>query len=351
MTKGLLAGSLAATATAVLLVTALAGGSPAQTGSAPPPTVHEPGDHPPRFIDMEQLPSIEAKVHAAGQAATGTTVTVNIPPTRSHFQARPARVYLPPVWFAAARPRLPTLILLPGVPGGPTEWTDSGYADEIANDFAAGHGGTAPLIVMPDPTGQQHADSECVNSARYGNAETYLAVDIPDYMRAAFRAGTGARSLAVAGLSAGGTCSTTLGLRNPGIFPTFASFSGYATPTYLDDSIAKSIDILYGGSELEYQAHDPLTLLADQQYPDSAAWFEAGTSDQQPWAAARTLAAAARQAAMSEVCLFGVPGGHTWTVWEQAFSSALPWLSARLGLIPAPPAPLEQCSHPSTPSS
>jgi S-formylglutathione hydrolase FrmB len=258
-------------------------------------------------------------------------------------------VYLPPVWFAPSRPRLPTLILLPGVPGSPTEWTDNGYADEIANDYAAAHGGSAPLIVMPDPTGKQHADTECVNSSKYGNAETYLTIDVPAYMRATFRAATGANSLAVVGLSAGGTCSTTLGLRHPEIFPTFASFSGYATPTYLDDSVAQSIDILYGGSESEYLAHDPLTLLAHNQYPGSAAWFEAGTSDHQPWAAARKLAASSREAGMEEVCLFGVPGGHTWTVWEQAFSSALPWLSARLGLTPAPPELLDQHSAPHSP--
>jgi S-formylglutathione hydrolase FrmB len=338
-----------------MLLTALAlACSSGQSPGLPRPTpgARLSGYRPPRFIKLDQLDEVQQKAHQAGdQVATGTTVTVDIPPTHSNFQARAARVYLPPAWFASSAPRLPALILLPGVPGGPNVWTDDGYADDIANNFAGLHDRVAPIIVMPDPTGHEQADSECVNSSRYGNAETYLTVDVPDYVRATFRAAAGPNSLAVAGLSAGGTCSTTLALRNPEIFRTFASFSGFTTPTYLDDSIAKSIPILYGGSEAAYLAHAPLTLLAQRTYPASAAWFEAGTSDREPWEAVRQLAAASRQAGMEEVCLLGIPGEHTWAVWQQSFTSALPWLSARLGLTPPPDEPPGTCTSPSSSSS
>jgi S-formylglutathione hydrolase FrmB len=341
--------------TLAMLLTALAVAcSSGQSSDAPGPAPEAQlsGYRPPRFIKLDQLDEVQKKAHQAGdRVAAGTTVTVDIPPPHSHFRARVARVYLPPAWFGSSGPRLPALILLPGVPGGPDVWTDDGYADVIANNFAALHDRRAPIIVMPDPTGDEQADSECVNSSRYGNAETYLTVDVPDYLRATFRAATGPGSLAVAGLSAGGTCSTTLALRNPEIFGTFASFSGFATPTYLDDSIAKSIPILYGGSKAAYLAHAPLTLLAQRTYPASAAWFEAGTSDQEPWAAVRLLAAASRQAGMEQVCLLGIPGKHTWPVWQQSFASALPWLSARLGLTPPPPEPPGACTSPSSSSS
>ena len=272
---------------------------------------------------------------AGGRVSAGTTVSVDIPSTVSHFDARTARVYLPPAWFASTSRKLPILMLLPGVPGGPTDWTDDGKADLIANDFASHHNGLAPIIVMPDVTGQESGDSECVNSSKYGNAETYLTVDVPTFVRATFRAAAGRGALAVAGLSAGGTCSTVLALRNPRLFETFASFSGFATPTYLDDTVAQSVPVLYDGSEAAYLAHDPMTLLAHNQYPDTAAWFEAGTSDQPPWADAQRLAAASRHAGMQQVCLLGIPGGHTWTVWQQSFTAALPWLAARVGLVPS----------------
>ena len=275
--------------------------------------------------------------------AAGTTVAVDIPGIQSHFSARDARVYLPPAWFASHAPHLPSLILLAGVPGGPTDWTNDGNADLIANGFASSHGGVAPIIVMPDATGQQNGDSECVNSTRYGDVETYLTVDVPAYVRAVFRAGSGPKSLAVAGASAGGTCSTVLALRHPAQFQTFASFSGFTTPTYLNDTIDQSLPILYDGSAADYLAYDPLTLLARQQYAASGAWFEAGTSDAQPWSAAQTLAAASRHAGMEEVCQLGIPGGHSWSVWKQALTTALPWLSYRMGLIPRPAEPATRC--------
>jgi S-formylglutathione hydrolase FrmB len=304
---------------------------------------------PPRFVDMPQLPQVEAQAaQARGRVVAGTTVSVDIPATRSAFKARQARVYLPPAWFAATAPRLPALILLPGEPGGPTDWTDDGDADAVANDFAANHHGVAPIIVMPDATGQEDADTECINSIRFGQAETYLTVDVPAYVRAAFRAASGPGSLAIAGASAGGTCATVLSLRHPTIFQAFASFSGFATPTYKDDTVAESLDPLYDGSEAAFLAHDPLTLLSTNRYPLTAAWFEAGTGDDEPWVDARTLAAASRRAGMAEVCLVGVSGGHTWKVWQESFEAALPWVSWRLGLVAQPPPTPAQCSAATT---
>ena len=150
------------------------------------------GFTPPRFVDQRDLPEVEGGARdAGGRVSAGTTVSVDIPPTVSHFDARTARVYLPPAWFASTSRKLPILMLLPGVPGGPTDWTDDGKADLIANDFASHHNGLAPIIVMPDVTGQESGDSECVNSSKYGNAETYLTVDVPTFVRATFRAAAG----------------------------------------------------------------------------------------------------------------------------------------------------------------
>jgi S-formylglutathione hydrolase FrmB len=324
----------------MVLCLILTGCSSGSDTSKPPGSGYEAR----RVVSLDELAQVEADARREGGTSTGSTVTVAIPPTRSGFRARDALVYLPPIWFSAAAPQLPVLLLLPGEPGGPTDWTDDGEADTIAGAFAAMHAGVAPIIVMPDATGQEDADSECINSSRYGNAEIYLTVDVPAYVRATFRAATGPGTLAVAGASAGGTCSTTMALRDPDIFPTFASFSGYATPTYKNETVAESLPILYDGSEAAYLAHDPLSLLKSRTYPASGAWFEAGMGDHAPWAAARELADAARQAAMEDVCLRGIQGGHTWAVWRRSLTDALPWLSARLGLTPRPQPPSADCS-------
>ena len=80
--------------------------------------------------------------------------------------------------------------------------------------FAERHHGEAPILVIPDNNGVKTPDTECSNSV-FGNAETYLVTDVPNFMQANFNAAIGKHSMAVAGLSAGGTCASILALRNP----------------------------------------------------------------------------------------------------------------------------------------
>ena len=56
-------------------------------------------------------------------------------------------------------------------------------------------------------------------------------------------------------------CATMLSLRNPTVFPTFATYSGYSSPTYQNDDEQQTIADLYGGSKANYEAHDPVHLL------------------------------------------------------------------------------------------
>ena len=181
---------------------------------------------PENVVETPQLKQIRAQVAATGVLpAQGVVFTVTIPAKVSHFATRPATVYLPPAWFAKVTPSLPTLVLLPGEPGSASDWSNDGNADNTADAFASAHHGVAPIIVMPDPNGLLTDDSECVNS-KFGNAETYLVDDVPAFARSQFNASDSAGSLAIAGLSAGGTCSVMLALRHPQVYPTFASYSG-----------------------------------------------------------------------------------------------------------------------------
>ena len=167
-------------------------------------------------------------------------MAINIPGTISKFQAQPAYVYLPPIWFKNPEPQLPLIELIAGVPGQPSDWTRAGYADTTSSAFAEQHHGVAPILVIPDNNGDKTSDTECSNSV-FGNAETYLVHDVPNFMQANFNAAIGKHSMAVAGLSDGGTCATMLALRNPKTFSTFASYSGYASPTYVNDDEQQTI--------------------------------------------------------------------------------------------------------------
>jgi S-formylglutathione hydrolase FrmB len=284
----------------------------------------------------------QQRIQATGgdPAATtkGTTVQIAIPGKTSGFSGREAFVWLPPVWFTDPARKLPVIELLPGVPGGPGDWTRGGFADQTASAFAQAHNGLAPIVVMPDSNGSELNDTECVNGP-LGNVETYLTVDVPAFVRTTFDASSASGSLAVGGLSAGGMCATMLALRNPGIYSTFADYAGLTSPTVGEsvDPVATTRD-LFGGSTAAYLAHDPLHLLVTNTYPGMAGWFEVGTDDGSGLAAERKLVPLARAAGI-ETYAVEVPGaGHDFDLFSKAFADSLPFLSYRLGLTPAPAA-------------
>lgn len=187
---------------------------------------------------------------------------------------------------------------------------------------------------MPDPNGFLTVDTECVNSS-FGQAETYLVQDVPAFARATYDANEGSRSVAVAGLSAGGFCSVNLALRNPKVFPFFASYSGLASPVYQEDPWTDTVKILFDGSNQKFQENNPIVLLKNASFPGLAGWFAVGKDDARPLAAAQRLQPAA-QAAGIDTCIEVLPGGHDFGVWDQAFTDSLPWLSWKLGLTPQP---------------
>ena len=333
---------LAAVLAAVMTLVATLGAVNRQTGSFP--TVGRLVTLDPEVVvGLSQLEQIRSEVAATGRLPSEGVVTeVVIPPTASHFSTRPAYVYLPPAWFARTVPSLPTLILLPGEPGSASDWSSDGGADTTADAFARAHRGTAPIIVMPDPNGFATVDSECVDS-RFGRAETYLVQDVPAYARTVLHASSRPGSLAVGGLSAGGTCSVMLALRHPDVFTTFASYSGFAAPQYQETSRSETVHILFGGSTAAFDAHDPALLLKEHRFAGLAGWFEVGDQDRQPLQAARTLQPAAEAAGIA-TCLLVRPGGHDFDLWSQALSDSFPWLAWRLGLSGEPPNGPARCS-------
>jgi enterochelin esterase-like enzyme len=298
------------------------------------------------LTDLPGLKVIRTATRQSGKLPThGDTIEVTIPATVSKFHTGSAYVYLPPAWFKSPEPQLPVIELIAGVPGEPSDWTRAGYADSTSSAFAAQHHGLAPILVIPDNNGDETSDSECSNSV-FGQAETYLIKDVPNFMQANFNAAIGKRALAVAGLSAGGTCASMLALRNPRVFQTFAEYSGYSDPTYENDNEQQTITQLYGGSKSNYEDHDPAHLLATGRYPGVAGWFTAGQSDPQPLAAVAQLSALAKKAGLQQVCVTTPPGTHSFDFWTAAFKDSLPWLSWRLGLTPAPKDVPAHCDPP-----
>ncbi|MEU9078911.1 alpha/beta hydrolase [Kitasatospora sp. NPDC004745] len=273
---------------------------------------------------------VEEQWHApAGLPAKGTLSGVTIPGAKSGFKARGGYVYLPPAYQATPRPLLPVVVLLPGQPGAPEDWVNSGAIRDTLDAFAAAHQGLAPIVVVADPTGSPITNTLCMDS-RIAKAHTYLAEDVPDWIHRNLQTATGRTAFAIGGLSLGGTCSLQLAVNAPDVYGSFLDISGQDEPTL--GSRGETVDKAFGGDEAAFDAVDPLHLMARKKFPDTAGRFVVGANDPD-FRPMQEKAFAAAQAAGMDVAYQTIPGWHSWVVFRQAFEQNLTWLSQQTGLI------------------
>lgn len=274
--------------------------------------------------EPEQV-SLGALASVPATTTTGRVVPLDVPDTHSHFPHRQEYVYLPPVWFRRPHPRLPAIELIGGVVNRPQDWIGPGRATATADAYAARHGGWAPILVFPDPSGSYSNDTECVDGAG-GDAEDHLVSDVPAAVDATF----GVTSWGIAGWSMGGTCAVDLTLVHSGVFGPFLDISGDLGPN--EGPRARTIATLYQGNTAAWAAHDPLTVLATHRWPAGKyGLFADGQAERATHtAAADRLARAARRSGIDATVVV-LPGGHSWAFAATAFAEELPALAAHLG--------------------
>jgi S-formylglutathione hydrolase FrmB len=292
--------------------------------------------------------------------AKGVVVPVNIPADASKFPHRRELVYLPPAWFDTnPAPRLPAVMMIGAQLNTPADWVRAGHAVHVVDDFAAAHGGNAPVLVFVDATGSFSNDTECVNGLR-GNAADHLTKDVVPYMISNFRVGADRADWGILGWSMGGTCAVDLTVMHPDMFSAFVDIAGDAAPNV--GNKAQTIAALFGGNADKYASFDPSTVIARHgRYRAVYGWFDVpGT----PQSEHRFITAAGVGAvtvgahdvaanpegqdfAANSLCAIGgahgircavvaQPGRHDWPFAAQAFATALPWLAGRLATPEVP---------------
>jgi S-formylglutathione hydrolase FrmB len=265
-----------------------------------------------------------------GLRSHGVVFEVPIPGVRSHFHARPAWIYLPPAYLTPERPRLPVLELIGGQPGTSRAWLDGGRIEQRLDAWAQAHGGLAPIAVMPDALGSTFANPLCLNS-RLGQADTYLAQDVPNWVTTHLHVDPNHAHWVVGGMSFGGTCALQLALAHPTLFPTLFDAAGQDEPTL--GSRARTIAAAFGGNAAAFTAVDPLHELAVHRYPRTAGIFVVGSGDRLYRPEEAVVVAAARRSGMHVISQIR-PGGHLWAVGSGALSADLSWIAARMGILP-----------------
>lgn len=278
-----------------------------------------------KIVDSQ---TIEGSLTSLQQQPTqGKVFSLNIPGTISKFNARTAYVYEPAIYANPSGINLPVIVLTAGYPGIPENWLGSGLQATM-DEFAKLHDGITPLVFMVDNTGSLTNDTECVNSPR-GNVETYLTVDVPNYIKSHFEVATGSTHWAIGGLSMGGMCAVMLALRHPDVYDNFLDFGGEIGPEI--GSQQTTIDKLFNGSESDWDQHQPTTLLAENKYNGMGGFFAVGQEDERTLTeAAETLNMQSKKDGVNTL-LELIPGQHTFTTWQNAFKLSLPWVSNRMG--------------------
>ncbi|RJQ79029.1 esterase [Pseudonocardiaceae bacterium YIM PH 21723] len=265
----------------------------------------------------------------ANLPANGAVAKVEIPGTHSGFRARPGYVYVPPAYLVDPKPRLPVLVLLNGQPGEPRQWLDGGRLASRMNDFAAKHQGLAPVVIIPDDLGSTIANPLCVDGP-LGNVETYLATDVPAWVKENLQVDEDPRHWAIAGYSHGGTCALQLGTRKPEVYPNFITVSGQEEPTLGDRK--STVDKGFGGDEKRFRQYNPLDIMAARRFPDSTGVWVVGAGDKEfRRYADRTRAAAVAAGMRTE--LFTPVGGHSMQVFSPGVMSGVGALAGQLGLV------------------
>jgi len=277
------------------------------------------------------LTSIENGMFAGGQNK-GTVKTINMPGTISNLNARDGYVYLPPAYYdtTLANVKFPVMILLTGVPGDPSSWLQGGLLVNTMNVFASRHEGITPIIVIADQSGSFTNDTECLNSS-HGNAETYLTVDVPNYIKTHYRVSDNPINWGIGGFSEGGMCGAMLTLTHQNIFRHFLDMSGDPDP-FLDD-YSQTLPVLFHNSMKDQEEHNIDWLLENEKLqPDLTAQFAIGGAD------SKKLIKEMRQSYYHSLKR-NIPSsfeiiandGHSFNTWSLSYSDALPKLSYYLG--------------------
>ncbi|MFJ6679590.1 alpha/beta hydrolase [Microbacterium sp. NPDC091382] len=279
----------------------------------------------------EDASSIASWRAPSDMPSRGTLSSVHIPGTVSHFETRPAVVYLPPAALVHNPPRLPVLIMMSGQPGSPQDPLVTDHLRERLDEYASAHRGLAPIVVSPDQLGSPGTNPMCLDSERAGNSATYLTVDVPHWIRTHLNPTLAPGSWGVGGASQGGTCSIQLGAAHPELFDAILDASGQQYPGL--GSYTKTITEGFGGDLHAFDAAQPSTIMAAHApYKDTIAVFGVGAMDNRFMPGVKILAEDARAAGMSTHYIEVPNTAHDAHAWAAIFAHGLPLIAAHWGL-------------------
>ncbi|MER7706248.1 alpha/beta hydrolase-fold protein [Kitasatospora sp. NPDC097605] len=296
---------------------AAATGAPATTASPAPSSPSAPSGK----VLMPTGP--QAAFSKARDTAAGQIMMTTLTGPKSGVTGK-VWVWLPPEYNDPkyAKTGFPVLTLYAGgQSAGYNTWTDNQLPIQEVDADLAKQGKAHPFImIMP----VQNLDSneakalECADIPGQPKMGTWMAEDIPDFVRANFRTVKGRDGWGLMGASTGAFCSAKLALQHPETFKAAVPIDGYFNP----DSP------LWKGHEAERQANSP-DLLVAQGKADVRMLATAGGGN--GYEMKLVKAWVAKAAPPLTVEYYEQPGGkHLTSDFKKMIPDTLQWLSKNL---------------------
>lgn len=252
----------------------------------------------------------------ASTLAEGYQLAVHIPPTASGFSSRDAHLFVPSGWIRDPSSTRPIVIMMMGQPGKPT----LGATLDALHSLGTERLDDAPFVLVVDQIGAIDKNPPCSNTSA-GQLETFLAEDVPNWVKAELPVSRDRADWTVAGFSHGGECAAYLGATHPELWANVIDISGPDRPgEYRSDRTRAKY---YGNDEAEYEKYWPAKILASRTYDQPMRGiFVAGADDPHFRQQVEETATAAENAGWT-VTYWAVPGeGHSGPTLTKGLATA-----------------------------
>jgi len=241
-------------------------------------------------------------------------------------------VQLPPGYTdpGNASMRYPVLETFQGYPSNTEQWIGTMNLGGVAAQQAAMKRMRPALIVSPQVEIPAGVDTECVNgSAGNPQVETWLALDVPNWVTHTFRVQTNRASWAAIGLSAGGWCAAMVAILHPAQYAAAIVMGGYFRPEFGPFYYPYP-------TQGRLAARYDLVALSRRNPPPVAIWLQTSHADPVSYnSSAAFLKAAKPPLAVNAMILQNA--GHRVSLWQGLLPGSLTWLGANVpGFKPTP---------------
>lgn len=224
---------------------------------------------------------------------------------------------------ANANRNYPVLETFHGYPGDPSQWVES---MDLGNNIDAAvrrNVVSEMLTISPTIEFPPGVDTECVDGGGTGpKVETWLTVDVPNWVVNTFRVRTERSSWATIGLSMGAWCAAMATMLHPQQYAAGIIMGGYFAPEFSGGYVP------FTSRSSQAQRYD-LVALARRAPPPVALWVETSHSDHVSYPSASRLLAAARPPTSVQALVLS-HAGHRLSLWQGELPRALAWLGKNI---------------------